>query len=178
MELDCSRHFFTKDEVEALLDVLSLYKIDRLHWHLTDDQGWRIEIKKYPLLTDKGAWRTFNNQDSICMNRAKAEDNPELDIQKSKIRTTADGKQEYGGFYTQEDIKEIVEYAKIRGIEIIPEIDMPGHSLMAIANYDGLSCFKQVGWGRLFTSPMCPGKDSMLEILQERLVRDLPVVSF
>jgi hexosaminidase len=163
MELDCSRHFFTKGEVEALLDVLSLYKIDRLHWHLTDDQGWRIEIKKYPLLTDKGAWRTFNNQDSICMNRAKAEDNPELDIQKSKIRTTADGKQEYGGFYTQEDIKEIVEYAKIRGIEIIPEIDMPGHSLMAIANYDGLSCFKQVGWGRLFTSPMCPGKDSMLE---------------
>lgn len=163
MELDCSRHFFTKGEVEALLDVLSFYKIDKLHWHLTDDQGWRIEIKKYPFLTEKGAWRTFNNQDSICMNRAVKEDNPELEIQKSKIRTTADGKKEYGGYYTQEDIKEIVKYAKIRGIEIIPEIDMPGHSLMAINNYEGLSCFKQTGWNKWFTTPMCPGKDSMLE---------------
>lgn len=167
MELDCSRHFFTKEEVKALLDVLALYKIDRFHWHLTDDQGWRIEIRKYPLLTDNGAWRTFNNQDSVCMARAKAEDNPELEIQPSKIRRNAAGQEQYGGYYTQQDIREVVAYAAVRGIEVIPEIDMPGHSLAAIANYDGLSCFKQTGWGRLFTTPMCPGKDTMLDFCKD-----------
>lgn len=167
MELDCSRHFFTKEEVKALLDVLALYKIDRFHWHLTDDQGWRIEIRKYPLLTDNGAWRTFNNQDSVCMARAKAEDNPELKIQPSKIRRNAAGQEQYGGYYTQQDIREVVAYAAVRGIEVIPEIDMPGHSLAAIANYDGLSCFKQTGWGRLFTTPMCPGKDTMLDFCKD-----------
>ena len=167
MELDCSRHFFTKEEVKALLDVLALYKIDRFHWHLTDDQGWRIEIRKYPLLTDNEAWRTFNNQDSVCMARAKAEDNPELEIQPSKIRRNAAGQEQYGGYYTQQDIREVVAYAAVRGIEVIPEIDMPGHSLAAIANYDGLSCFKQTGWGRLFTTPMCPGKDTMLDFCKD-----------
>lgn len=167
MHFDCSRHFFTKAEVEALLDVLALYKIDKFHWHLTDDQGWRVEIKKYPLLTDNGAWRTFNNQDSTCMARAKAEDNPELEIQPSKIRRTAAGEQQYGGYYTQQDIREIVDYAAVRGIEIIPEIDMPGHSLAAIANYDGISCFKKTGWGKLFTTPMCPGKDKMLDFCKD-----------
>ena len=163
MELDCSRHFFTKAEVMKLLDVLALYKIDRLHWHLTDDQGWRIEIKRYPKLTANGAWRTFNNQDSTCMARARKEDNADLQLQSSKVRTDANGRQVYGGFYTQDDVRQIVAYAKKRGIEIIPEIDMPGHSLMAISNYSGLSCFPQHGWGRDFSSPMCPGKDSMLE---------------
>lgn len=163
MMLDCSRHFFTTDEVKRLIDVLSLYKIDRLHWHLTDDQGWRIEIKKYPLLTTKGGWRKFNNQDSICIRRAAKEDQPALQLQPSKIRRAADGTEEYGGFYTQDDIRSIVAYAAQRGIEIIPEIDMPGHSLMAINNYDGLSCFKQTGWGPTFSTPMCPGKDTMLE---------------
>lgn len=163
MELDCSRHFFTKAEVMKLLDVLSLYKIDCLHWHLTDDQGWRIEIKRYPKLTANGAWRTFNNQDSTCIARAKKEDNPGMQLQASKIRTRSNGQQEYGGFYTQDDVRQIVAYAKERAIEIIPEIDMPGHSLMAISNYAGLSCFPQHGWGRDFSSPMCPGKDSMLE---------------
>lgn len=167
MELDCSRHFFTKEEVKSLLDVLALYKIDRFHWHLTDDQGWRIEIRKYPLLTDNGAWRTFNNQDSVCMARAKVEDNPELKIQPSKIRRNAAGQEQYGGYYTQQDIREVVAYAAVRGIEVIPEIDMPGHSLAAIANYDGLSCFKQTGWGRLFTTPMCPGKDTMLDFCKD-----------
>lgn len=167
MELDCSRHFFTKEEVKSLLDVLALYKIDRFHWHLTDDQGWRIEIRKYPLLTDNGAWRTFNNQDSVCMARAKVEDNPELEIQPSKIRRNAAGQEQYGGYYTQQDIREVVAYAAVRGIEVIPEIDMPGHSLAAIANYDGLSCFKQTGWGRLFTTPMCPGKDTMLDFCKD-----------
>lgn len=163
MMLDCSRHFFSVDEIKQLIDVLSLYKIDRLHWHLTDDQGWRVEIKKYPLLTTKGGWRHFNNQDSVCIRRAAKEDQPALEIQPSKIRRAADGTHEYGGYYTQADIRTVVAYALQRGIETIPEIDMPGHSLMAINNYDGLSCFKQTGWGKTFSTPMCPGKESMLE---------------
>lgn len=163
MELDCSRHFFSPDEVKRLLDVLALYKIDKMHWHLTDDQGWRVEIKRYPLLTTNGAWRIYNNQDTVCIQKAAAQDAPNMEIQKSKTRTDSQGNLVYGGFYTQDDIRSIVDYAKVRGIEIIPEIDMPGHSLMAINNYDGLSCFKQTGWGRLFTTPMCPGKDTMLE---------------
>lgn len=163
MELDCSRHFFTVDEIRHLLDVLALYKIDKMHWHLTDDQGWRIEIKRYPLLTERGAWRIYNNQDSVCMKRAIDEDAPELQIPADRTKTDNEGNTVYGGYYTQQQIRDIVEYARIRGIEIIPEIDMPGHSLMAINNYDGLSCFKQTGWGKLFTTPMCPGKDTMLE---------------
>lgn len=163
MELDCSRHFFTVEEIYRLLDVLSLYKIDKLHWHLTDDQGWRIEIKRYPLLTERGAWRIYNNQDTICTTRAAAEDAPELQIQQSKTRKNANGQTLYGGYYTQQQVRNVVEYARVRGIEVVPEIDMPGHSLMAINNYDGLSCYKQTGWGKLFTTPMCPGKDTMLE---------------
>uniref|UniRef100_A0AB33IQI1 beta-N-acetylhexosaminidase n=1 Tax=Prevotella sp. GTC17253 TaxID=3236793 RepID=A0AB33IQI1_9BACT len=163
MELDCSRHFFTRDEVMELLDVLALYKINKFHWHLTDDQGWRIEIKKYPLLTQNGAWRTFNNQDTVCINRAREEDNPAMIPAAKNVRS--DGK--YGGFYTQDDIRAIVSYARDRGIDVIPEIDMPGHSLAAIANYKGLSCFEQTGWGKLFTTPMCPGKDRMLDFCKD-----------
>lgn len=167
MLLDCSRHFFSVDEVKQLLDVLALYKIDKLHWHLTDDQGWRIEIKKYPLLTERGAWRTFNNQDSVCERRAVQEDAADMHIQASKTRKTADGGTEYGGFYTQQQVRDIVDYAKVRGIEVIPEIDMPGHSLRVIDNYDGISCFKKVGWGDVFSTPMCPGKDKMLEFCKD-----------
>lgn len=167
MELDCSRHFFTKDEVKELLDVLALYKINKFHWHLTDDQGWRIEIKKYPLLTRNGAWRTYNNQDTVCINRAIAEDNPELQIDPTKMRTNEQGERVYGGFYTQEDIKDIVAYAQVRGIDIIPEIDMPGHSLAAISNYEGLSCYPQIGWGAVFSTPLCPGKDKTLEFCKD-----------
>ena len=163
MELDCSRHFFTVDEVYKLLDVLALYKIDKMHWHLTDDQGWRIEIKRYPLLTERGAWRIYNNQDTVCMKRAAEEDAPDLQVPVARTRRDDKGRTLYGGFYTQQQVRDIVAYAQVRGIEIIPEIDMPGHSLMAIDNYDGLSCFKQTGWGKLFTTPMCPGKDTMLE---------------
>lgn len=163
MELDCSRHFFTTGEIKKLLDVLALYKISKMHWHLTDDQGWRVEIKRYPLLTEKGAWRTYNNQDTVCMKRAVEEDAPDMEIQADKTRKDAEGNTVYGGFYTQAEIKDIVAYATVRGIEIIPEIDMPGHSLVPIENYAGLSCFKEIGWGRFFTTPMCPGKDAVLD---------------
>ena len=108
--LDVSRHFFPKETILRQIDLLALYKINRFHLHLTDDQGWRVEIKKYPELTEIGAWQILDN-----------------------------GKKR-GGFYTQQDLKEIVEYAKEREVMIIPEIDMPGHSLSVIAAYPELSC--------------------------------------
>ena len=136
--LDVSRHFYSKEEVKELLDLMALYKMNKFHWHLTDDQGWRIEIKQYPLLTEKGAWRHFNSHDRSCMHLAKAEDNPYYEIPADKLRI-ADGDTLYGGFYTQEDIREIVQYAGVRGIDVIPEIDMPGHMLAAVSNYAGVS---------------------------------------
>ena len=118
--LDEGRHFYGKDEVKKIIDAMARFKMNRFHWHLTEDQGWRIEIKKYPKLTDVGAWR-----ESRVL--AYGEVKP-------------DGKR-YGGFYTQEDIKEVVAYAKERFIEIIPEIDIPGHSQAAVASYpEFLAC--------------------------------------
>jgi len=120
---DVSRHFFTKQEVKDFIDEMVRYKYNLLHWHLTDDEGWRIEIKSYPKLTEKGAWNvkrvgTFGNF----------------------APPAADEPRDYGGFYTQEDIREIVQYAKERYVNILPEIDVPGHSLATIASYPELSC--------------------------------------
>ena len=160
--LDASRHFWNKDEVKHVLDLMSLYKLNKFHWHLSDDQGWRIEIEKYPLLTEKGAWREFNKHDRTCMARAKEEDNTDFLIPEDKIRIV-EGDTLYGGYYTHDDIKEIVAYATQRGIDVIPEIDMPGHFLAAISQYPELACDGLIGWGEIFSSPICPGKDTTLE---------------
>lgn len=118
--LDEGRHFYGKDEVKKIIDVMAAYKMNRFHWHLTEDQGWRIEIKKYPKLTETGAWR----DSKVCAWG---------DVKPDGIR--------YGGYYTRKDIKEIVEYAKERFIEIVPEVDIPGHSQAAVASYpEFLSC--------------------------------------
>ena len=163
--LDASRHFWNKKEVKHILDLMSLYKLNKFHWHLSDDQGWRIEIEKYPLLTEKGAWRKFNTQDRTCMARAKEEDNTDFLIPEDKIRIV-EGDTLYGGYYTHDDIKEIVAYATQRGIDVIPEIDMPGHFLAAIGQYPELACDGLIGWGETFSSPICPGKDTTLEFCQ------------
>ena len=163
--LDASRHFWNKKEVKHVLDLMSLYKLNKFHWHLSDDQGWRIEIEKYPLLTEKGAWRKFNTQDRTCMARAKEEDNTDFLIPEDKIRIV-EGDTLYGGYYTHDDIKEIVAYATQRGIDVIPEIDMPGHFLAAISQYPELACDGLIGWGETFSSPVCPGKDATLEFCQ------------
>ena len=175
--LDVSRHFSTKEEVKELLDMMALYKLNKFHWHLTDDQGWRIEIKKYPLLTEKGAWRTFNNHDRECMRLAKSQDNPDYELPAEKLQIVQ-GDTLYGGFYTQEDIKEIVEYAGVRGIDVIPEVDMPGHMLAAVSNYSGVSCFNQTGWGTMFSSPVCPGKDSALEFCKNVYSEIIPLFPY
>ena len=166
MMLDSSRHFWTKEEVKDVLDLMAMYKLNKFHWHLTDDQGWRIEIKKYPLLTEKGAWRKFNSQDRGCMSLAVKEENPDYNIPAEKTQII-DGDTIYGGFYTQEDIKDIVSYASQRGIDVIPEVDMPGHFLAAIEQYPEIACTGLIGWGSVFSSPICPGKDSTLEFCKD-----------
>jgi hexosaminidase len=131
--LDVSRHFYNKAEVEALLDEMSLYKLNRFHWHLVDDQGWRIEIKKYPLLTQIGAWR-----DQLNFVRPDGQ----LHAHPAWIKPGPDKyapDRSYGGFYTQKDIREIVAYAAARHIMIVPEIEMPGHSSAALSAYPQFS---------------------------------------
>lgn len=122
MMLDVSRHFFSKEEVKVFIDDMARYKYNRFHWHLTDDQGWRIEIKSLPRLTEIGAWRAERKGKWMNTTTPLA----------SEPKT-------YGGFYTQEDIKEVVAYAKAKFVEVIPEIDVPGHSMAMIAAYPQLS---------------------------------------
>lgn len=164
MHLDVSRHFFSIDYLKKFINVMSLYKFNKLHLHLTDDQGWRIEIKKYPLLTQVGAWRTFNNQDSACMQ--KAADNPDFAIDTQHI-IHKNGKTLYGGFYTQAQLKALVAYAQKKHVDIIPEIDMPGHMMAAINQYPYLSCNGGSTFGELFSTPICPCLPSTFAFAQD-----------
>ncbi|MBI1224825.1 MAG: family 20 glycosylhydrolase [Bacteroidetes bacterium] len=130
--LDVSRHFFTKEEVKKYIDDMVRYKYNTFHWHLTDDNGWRIEIKSLPKLTEVGAWRVerhghFGDRDDV----------------------RPDEKSTVGGYYTQDDIREIVKYAAERHVTIVPEIDVPGHSMAALAAYPELSCTDQ----KVFVDP-------------------------
>ena len=144
--LDVCRHFIPVEDIKKQIDVLSLFKINRLHWHLTEDQGWRIEIKKYPKLTEVGSKRI-------------------------------DGEgTEYKGYYTQEEIKEVVKYAQDRFITIVPELEMPGHELAAIAAYPELSCkgeaiTPRIIWG-VEDIVMCPGKEDMFVFL-ENVIKEM-----
>lgn len=157
MHLDVARHFFSIDYLHTFIDLIALYKFNKFHLHLTDDQGWRLEIKAYPKLTSEGAWRTFNNQDSVVLKRAVTD--PDFDLPKRFIRQQ-NGQTQYGGFYTQDQMRELITYAAARHIEIIPEIDMPGHLTAAIRAYPLLSCTGQEGWGKTFSVPICPCNES------------------
>lgn len=132
LSLDCSRHFFTADEVKKVIDQMTRVKLNVLHWHLVDDQGWRIECKTLPLLHE----------------------------------TT-------GTYYTQKEIRSVIEYARVRGMEIIPEIDMPGHTRSMIAAYPHLSCFGEktelCQFGGIFEKILCPGKDETFEFIEKLL---------
>ncbi len=154
VHLDCARHFFTISEIKGLIDELARLKFNTFHWHLTDDQGWRIEIKKYPKLTSVGAWR-----DSTLIGHFS-----KTPIEYDHVK--------YGGFYTQEQAKEIVAYAKHRGIDVIPEIELPGHAMAALAAYPQLGCTgKNLGvsgtWG-VFDDVFCT-KDETLNFLKDVL---------
>ncbi|MCZ2460861.1 MAG: family 20 glycosylhydrolase [Chitinophagales bacterium] len=150
MHLDCCRHFFPIDYIKKYIDFLALHKMNYFHWHLTDDQGWRIEIKKYPKLTQVGGWRN-----GTIIGRYPGTGNDSI---------------HYGGFYTQEQIKEIVRYAADRYITVVPEIEMPGHAMAALAAYPYLGCTKgpyevQQTWG-VFDDVFCAGNDSTYTFLQ------------
>ena len=139
--LDPCRHFIPVENVKKQIDVLSLFKVNRMHWHLTDDQGWRIEIKKYPKLTEVGA-----------------------------KRIEGEGT-EYGGFYTQEEIKEVVKYAADRFVTVIPELELPGHEMAAIAGYPELSCKGEQSTPRIIWGVedivMCAGKEETFKFLED-----------
>lgn len=147
--LDEGRHFMGEATVKQFLDVMSLYKLNVLHWHLTEDQGWRIEIKKYPGLTGTGAWRV-----------------------------EADGRR-YGGFYTQPEIRRIVKYARDRGITVVPEIELPGHCTSALGAYPQLGCRKAqipvpAAWG-VFTDVYCAGRETTFQFLEDVLSEVIPL---
>ena len=152
MHLDCSRHFFSVDAVKRYLDIMAVYKLNRFHWHLSDDQGWRIEIRRYPELTLIGGYRSgtmvgrdFNSDDGI----------------------------RYGGYYTQDQIREVVAYAEKLGITIVPEIDLPGHMLAALSAYPWLGCSGGPyeawhKWG-VADEVLCAGKETTYEFLENVL---------
>jgi hexosaminidase len=176
MHLDVGRHFFPVPFIKKYIDYIALHKMNYFHWHLTEDQGWRIEIKKYPRLTEVGAWR---NGTIIGRYPGTGNDNTR-----------------YGGFYTQDEVKEVVQYAADRHITVIPEIEMPGHSSAAIAAYPWLSCFPeektkipgpastasqqatgklvQETWG-VFEDVFCAGNDSTFQFLQDVLDEVMPL---
>lgn len=160
MHLDCARHFFDKEFVKKYIANLALLKMNYFHWHLTDDQGWRIEIKKYPELTSKGAFR----EETLI---GHYNDTPQK----------FDGKR-YGGFYTQEDIKEVVAFAKKHRVTIIPEIEMPGHAQAAISAYPELGCSGEqipvaTTWG-VFEDIFCP-KEQTFIFLENVLSEVIPL---
>ncbi|MEO7264618.1 MAG: family 20 glycosylhydrolase [Ferruginibacter sp.] len=159
MHLDVSRHFFGPELIKEYINLLASYKMNTFHWHLVDDQGWRIEIKKYPLLTQVGAWRVDQN-DKIWSSRPQAKEGEPAT---------------YGGYYTQEQIKDIIKYAAEQNVTIVPEIEMPGHVASAIASYPALSCTQQPqlpltgGNYSNMSSNYCAGNDSVFLFLQNVL---------
>lgn len=167
--LDVSRHFFPKEYILKTLDRMAMLKLNTFHFHLVDNEGWRIEIKKYPKLTEVGAWRVDQEDklwDERTPNPANAFANP------------ATAPKKYGGFYTQEDIKEIVAYASARGITVIPEIEMPAHAMSAIAAYPELSCHKRpigVPSGAVWpiTDIYCAGQEETFDFIEEVLTEVL-----
>lgn len=161
--LDPVRHFYSVEETKDLLDEMALYKLNKFHWHLSDNEGFRMEVKAYPGLTsDTVAWRLFNYHDRKCLERASKENNPML-LLPWKFFKNVEGYSEqlYGGYYTQDEIRDVVAYAAVRGIDIIPEIDMPGHNGAACYCYRWLSC-TQNG-----VEPLCLGRNTTIEFAEK-----------
>ena len=153
--LDCGRHFFSIEDVKTFIDIMAMHKLNTFHWHLTEDQGWRIEIKKYPKLTEIGSMRA-----ETLVGHHRDENR------------TFDGTP-YGGFYTQDECREIVKYAADRHITVIPEIEMPGHSVAALTSYPELGCtggpyeVRKI-WG-ISEEVYCLGKDNTIQFLKDVL---------
>lgn len=165
LHLDVSRHFQDVQGVKHVLDLMARYKLNKFHWHLTDDQGWRVEIKQYPDLVKKGAWRKWNWQDKQCMSYEKELNNHDFGIPAKYLKIEGVDTL-YGGFYTQDEIREVVAYAAERGIDVLPEVDMPGHLMAAIIGYPFISCKGVAQWGTDFSDPLCVGNDEALQFVK------------
>jgi hexosaminidase len=155
MHLDVCRHFFPKEFIKRYIDLIALHKMNVFHWHLTEDQGWRIEIKKYPRLTEVGAWRV--DREEQHWNR--------------RTPPRPGEKATYGGFYTQDEVREIVAYAKARYVTVVPEIEMPAHALAALASYPELSCtggpfYVMPGGYWPISDIYCAGNDSTFTFIE------------
>lgn len=164
MHLDVSRHFFSAETVKSYIDLIAKYKMNTFHWHLVDDHGWRLEIKKYPKLTSVGAWRV---------------DRTQRDWENREIMQPGE-KPTYGGFYTQRQVKEIVAYATERGVNIIPEIEMPAHVESAIAAYPHLSCIQKTQsvlpggiYPPDFQTSYCAGNEDVFRFLEDVLTETM-----
>ena len=161
--LDCSRHFFSIEEVRKVLDVMALHKLNVLHWHLTDDQGWRIEIDSWPRLTEVGAWRTGNR-----LGRGGTDIGPD--------------NEPYGGFYTKEELRSVVGYASSLGIDIMPEIDLPGHMLSALASYPELGCtggpYAVMAYGGISQDVLCAGNEKTYKFIEDVLTEVMDVFPY
>jgi hexosaminidase len=165
LHLDVARHFFPVDFIKKYIDAMAHFKLNTFHWHLTEDQGWRIEIKKYPKLQEIAA---FRNETVIGHASTKKRNGP----------ATYDGKR-HGGFYTQDEVREVVAYAAQRFITIVPEIEMPGHALAALTAYPHLGCTGgpyevATTWG-VFTDVFCAGKETTFQFLQDVLDEVVPL---
>ena len=176
---DVSRHFFTKEEVKQFIDQMVRYKFNVLHWHLADDEGWRIQIKAFPKLTEVGAWNV-----------------KKIGYFGTFAAPAADEPRNYGGFYTQDDIKEVVQYAKDRFVNVLPEIDVPGHSLAAVVSYPELSCTPEAStykvrsgeeimdWSKgappiaLVDNTLCPANEKVYDFLDKVLSEVAPLFPF
>lgn len=159
MHLDVSRHFMPIDFIYRTLDYMAMHKLNRFHWHLTDDQGWRLEIKKHPKLTEIGAWR-------VDMEDRHWNDRPLVNDPENAT---------YGGFYTQEQVREVVEYAAQRNIIVMPEIEMPAHAMAALAAYPELSCTGEnlgtpPGGVWPITHIFCAGNDRVFDFIEDVLI--------
>ncbi len=153
LHLDVGRHLFPPDFLRKTLDLMALHKLNRFHWHLTEDQGWRLEIRGWPRLTEVGAWRA---QTPLPADRRTLDGEP------------------YGGFYTQDEVRALVEYARERQITIVPEIEMPGHSQAVLAGYPGLGCLGEgyqvrCHWG-ISDEVFCAGNDGVFDFLESVLL--------
>jgi len=176
---DVSRHFFTKEEVKQFIDQMVRYKFNVLHWHLADDEGWRVQIKAFPKLTEVGAWNV-----------------KKVGYFGTFAAPAADEPRNYGGFYTQDDIKEVVQYAKDRFVNVLPEIDVPGHSLAAVVSYPELSCTPEAStykvrsgeeimdWSKgappiaLIDNTLCPANEKVYDFLDKVLSEVAPLFPF
>jgi len=166
MMLDVARAFFSMEYLEKMADMMAMYKLNKLHLHLTDDQGWRIEIKKYPALTSEGGWRQFNEMDSAALREYAKTGNPDFIIDPRNLREK-DGRPLFGGYYTQEQMTRFIQYAQERHIEVIPEVDMPGHMMAATRIFPNLTCDGKTGEMRGFSPPVCPCKEEVIDFAKD-----------